>query len=197
MARRRPRHGPPGAAVAEPTRGVPRRPLASALALRVALFGLLWVVLTRQPAESWPYGIAVVGLALWLSLIVLPPPRRLQPFAPRGLVLVPLVLWEAVRSGWDVALRAFRPSRPLDPDFMEYRFRHPSGLVPVALGYLVNILPGTLVVDIEGDTMRIHVIDRQQANEARVARLERWLIWAFGGRRRGAARWLTFTWRSP
>ena len=190
MARWRPRHGPPEAAAEQPTtRAAPRRLLASALALRVTLFGFLWVVLTRQPAESWPYGIAVVGLALWLSLIVLPPPRRLQPFAPRGLVLVPLVLWEAVRSGWDVALRAFRRSRPVDPDFMEYRLRHPSGLVPVALGYLVNILPGTLVVDIEGDTMRIHVIDRRQANGARVARLERWLIWALAaddeGRRDG------------
>ena len=161
------------------------RKLGSALVLRLLLFGCLWIALTREPLESWPYGVVVVGLVLWLSLLILPP-RRQWPLTPHVLVLVPLVLWESVTGAVDVALRAFRPSRPLDPDVIDYPLQHPTGLVPVALGYLITILPGTLAVDIEGGTVRMHVVDRGQANQARVARLERWLIWAFAEEDEGA-----------
>ncbi|HLS14909.1 MAG TPA: Na+/H+ antiporter subunit E [Beutenbergiaceae bacterium] len=50
--------------------------IALALPVRLAVFSMLWWVLTEGEGSTWTYAIAVVPLAVLVSLVFLPPRRR-------------------------------------------------------------------------------------------------------------------------
>ncbi|WP_051340927.1 Na+/H+ antiporter subunit E [Azospirillum halopraeferens] len=163
-------------------RRVPRgrlvgRHTAPAVAVRIGLFALLWVVLTGRPADSWAYGLLAVALAVPASLVLVPP-RRTRLRVLRFAILLPMLAWVSIRGGVDVAWRAFTPRPAIDPGVLTYRLRSGRADVGVALGFAATMIPGSLVMDVQDDGLRIHVIDRTLPNEAMLARMEDWIAWA-------------------
>lgn len=148
-----------------------RRNTLQAVVLRAALFAMLWGLLSGTPLESWPYGLVTIGAALGLSFLILPVQQH-WPITPRLPLLLPVAMRESLVGGLDVARRALLPSRPINPEMLEYRFRHGPGLVSIMLGYLVTIFPGTMTVGQQSDRLLVHVIDRDAPNAAKIARLE-------------------------
>jgi len=147
----------------------------STVVSRVLLFSLLWWALTDGTAGSWWIGAPAVAGAVIISVILVP---------PLGLVwrevmgFVPFFLWHSLKGGADVARRAFHPRMPVAPELIEYPLRLPPGLSQVAMINITSLLPGTLSAEIEGQVLKVHVLDSRgdyldglNALEQRVGRL--------------------------
>lgn len=147
----------------------------STVVARALLFSLLWWALTEGTTGSWWIGVPAVACATIVSMVLLP---------PSGIILrevigfVPFFLWHSLKGGADVARRAFYPRMPIAPELIEYPLRLPPGLSQVALINITNLLPGTLSAGIEGQVLKVHVLDSRgdfltglKALEQRVGRM--------------------------
>jgi multicomponent Na+:H+ antiporter subunit E len=133
--------------------------------------GLLgfWVVWIGASPLDLACGIPTAALATALSLRLLPPgPARVRPLALARFALRFLALSGV--AGFDVARRAFDPRLPLRPGFASVRAgRIPPGPARECFVGLTSLLPGTLPVAGEGDTLLFHCLDVAQPLVAQVA----------------------------
>ena len=149
----------------------------SALALRGALFALLWWMLTEGRSDGWAVGLVFIVLALAVSLHVSPPMQyRLSTVGL--LAYVGFFVVQSVRGGLQVAGLALRPRLALAPALMEVPLRLPPGPAVVLLVGTLSLLPGTLSVRLDGATLSLHVLDGRlpiehevRLAEDRIARL--------------------------
>ena len=154
-----------------------RQRIARAVLWRGALFAVLWWVLAEGRADSWGVGGVSVILALAASLVLLPPAKG--RFSPLGLAaFVGFFLVQSVKGGIQVAAMALRPRLDLAPAMVDLPIALPPGPARVMLVNTLSLLPGTLSVRIEGDRLRLHVLDRRlpimeelRAAEAAIARI--------------------------
>lgn len=145
--------------------------------LRFVLFVLMWWVLTDGAMDSWPVGLPVVLIATLVSVMLMPP----LSWSLRGMFLfIPYFLWHSLRGGVDVARRAFHPQLPISPGLLDYRFRLPPGMSRVFMANTVSLLPGTLSVELDEDTLRVHVLDETGAINEELNMLENRLADIFG-----------------
>lgn len=146
-------------------------------ARRVAVFAVLWWILTEGAAGSWLIGAPVVLLAAWLS----PASWADTPLSLRGLArFLPFFAYQSVVGAADVATRALRPAMPLYPGVVRHRLRLPPGAPRVALANVVSMLAGTLSADLDGDELVIHALDARQDLHAMVIDLEPRIAAVFG-----------------
>lgn len=140
-----------------------------AVTVRAFIAGLGWWVLSEGRADYAGAGAVVVlvtvGTSLWLAPAragtVRQPRRPARPVARAG-ALVGLVAWYAVqilRGGIDVAGRLLRRRVAVAPVVVETRTRLPEGVTrPLAVA-MYNLMPGSLVRDIDGDQVSLHSLD--------------------------------------
>ena len=153
--------------------------IARAVLWRGALFASLWWVLAGGRADGWGVGGVSVILALAASLVLLPPAKG--RFSPLGLAaFVRFFLIQSVKGGIQVAAMALRPRLDLAPAMLDLPLALPPGLARILLANTLTLLPGTLSVRIEGDRLRLHVLDRRlpimeelRAAEAAITRIRR------------------------
>lgn len=144
---------------------------------RAVVFALIWWVLAEGRMVGWGVGGVSVLLAAAASLILSPP-------APGGVVwrCLPGFAWfflrGSFRGGLQVAWLAFRPTDRLAPALLALPLHLPPGPQQVLLVNTLNLLPGTLGVELEEETLHLHVLDTRQpiaeevrAVQARIARL--------------------------
>jgi multicomponent Na+:H+ antiporter subunit E len=143
--------------------------LVRAIVHRTVLFGGGWLALAGPAPEALATGLVVTIVAVWLSLQFLP-------------ARDPLVLWrlarhlprfvaESIRGGVDVAWRAFSPSMPLNPGWIELRSDLPEG-ARAALGGELSLMPGTLAAGSEDGKLIIHLLDIEAGFDDAIAREE-------------------------
>lgn len=129
---------------------------AGTLITRTLCATLLWWVLAG--GSAWAFGLPVVALAVGASM-ALQPTRRLHV---RPLALLRFLAFFALRSliaGFDVARRAFSPGPRIAPAIVNHRLRLPAGPTRVFLADTMSLLPGTLSAALDGDRLRLHVLD--------------------------------------
>lgn len=151
--------------------------MIAAILFRGLVFALIWWALAEGRADSWGVGGISVTLALAASLALSPPGRmRLSP--RELLVFIGFFVSQSARGGAQVALRAVRPRMDLMPALLDLPVSLPEGIGRVLLVNTLNLLPGSLSVRIEGDRLRLHVLDARlpiaeevRDIEARIARL--------------------------
>jgi len=139
-------------------------------------YAALWALFSE--GRGWLVGIPAVLLATWLSLRLGLQPWRLRWRALPG--FLGFFLWHMTIGGIDVARRALGSPRRVAPAWAGYRLASRVPRVRLLLSALVGLLPGTLASRIEGDVLRVHVLDATQAWEPTVAELERRLQRLFG-----------------
>ncbi|MEW1936715.1 Na+/H+ antiporter subunit E [Dietzia maris] len=149
---------------------------------------LLWWIIAGGDAAFWYYGLAAAALATAVSVRLLPPARpglrpragrRSRPWEIPGLIA--WFLWSALSGGIDVARRAFAPAMPIAPHVIRVPIgvRHPGGR-RLAL-WMVNLMPGSLVID-EGDEWAdLHVLSDDLDIEASWRELNRRISRIAGG----------------
>jgi multicomponent Na+:H+ antiporter subunit E len=128
----------------------------STIVSRALLFSIMWWALTDGAAGSWWIGAPAVVCAVIVSVALIP---------SSGIVwwevmgFVPFFLWHSLKGGADVAWRAFHPRMPIAPELIEYPLRLPPGLSQVTMINITSLLPGTLSAEIEGQVLKVHVLD--------------------------------------
>ena len=141
-------------------------------------YAAIWALFTR--GSGWTLGLPSVllaaGLSLWLGLR----PWRLSWRRLPGFVW--FFLSRMAFGAWDVAVRAILPGPSLQPVWVDYRMRCQSPRVRLLLSAMVGLLPGTLSSRIDGDCMRLHVLDERQPWHATVIDLEARLARLLDGR---------------
>lgn len=151
--------------------------MIAAILFRGLVFALIWWALAEGRADSWGVGAVSVALALAASLALSPPGR--MRLSPRGLLaFIGFFLIQSVRGGAQVAARAVRPRMDLAPALLDLPVSLPEGIGRVLLVNTLSLLPGSLSVRVEGDRLRLHVLDARlpiaeevRDVEARIARL--------------------------
>jgi multicomponent Na+:H+ antiporter subunit E len=144
---------------------------ARSIAVRAAGFAALWWVLAEGRLEDPWIAVVCLGIALAVSLRLLPPGT--WPFRPRGLIgFIPFFLLRSVQGGIDVAHRAFRPAMPLHPEIVTHRLRG-SPLQAILLAWIVSLLPGTASVRLDRNVLHVHVLDSKLPIRKNLRDLER------------------------
>ena len=152
---------------------------------RVIFFYIFWLILYGVRPAGLPVGVAAAIMATWASRRLLPPGRGiLRPIALVRLVLrFPL---QSIIAGVDVAWRALDPRMPLQPGFVVYQSRLPSGPMRNAFCTMTGLLPGTLPSGSnENGDLVIHCLDVSQPVIEQLAAEEAELQQVLGGARDG------------
>ncbi len=154
-------------------------PVAGAAATRAALFFAFWLAISGWKAADLPVGLAAVAAATWTSLTLLPPEGgRLRLGALMALAVS--FVRGSVASGYDVARRALRPELDLRPGFVTAPLRLPPGNARNAFSALASLMPGTLPVGMDEDSLLIHGLDVAQPIAEDLAREEALFMRALG-----------------
>lgn len=134
-----------------------------------AVMTLLWAVLTK--GTGWGFGVIAVVAATLAGLSFAPLPASLYSLSGLGRFLLYFVQ-ESLRGGIDVAWRALHPSLPLEPTWLKYPLSLPQGQARTLFISTVNLLPGTLSAELEGDDLLIHALIDDPGTLAELAQLE-------------------------
>ncbi|MES9990997.1 MAG: Na+/H+ antiporter subunit E [Candidatus Thiodiazotropha sp.] len=140
------------------------------------LIFLLWLMLTAslETAEVL-IGLAVAAVVTLASRPHLPvfaglrlTPGAILPFLSYlGIFLIALI-----RANFDMARRVLSPSLPLCPGVVEVRTQLKSSLGRLILANSITLTPGTLTVDIRGDSILVHWVDIPPGSDIESATLE-------------------------
>ena len=137
------------------------------------LFGL-WVLLTSLDMQELVTGVVLSGLVVifFARFVSYFEAVRLTPkavvFLPYYLVVFVI---EMIKSNVDVALRVLNPALPIHPGIVEIKTQLKSDLGKLVLANSITLTPGTLTVDVKGDSLFIHWIDVQAAETSEATRI--------------------------
>jgi multicomponent Na+:H+ antiporter subunit E len=139
-------------------------------------FGV-WLVLSGslRPADL-ALGAALAALIGWFADRLLwrdeaePLPLRSWPRVPVYLIYLAR---EIVIAALYVAERVFDPRLSIAPVLHTHRVRFDSDVARVAFANSITLTPGTLTVDIEGDTYTIHCLHESFSDSISSGELER------------------------
>lgn len=153
------------------------RRTARAVLQRGLLFALLWWVLAEGRGDQWGVGLAGVALAVTASLLLWPPGQ--SRLSPAGLLaFAAFFLIQSVKGGFQVARIALHPRLALAPALLQLPLTLPPGLARVVLVNTLNLLPGSVCLRIERDTLHLHTLNQHwpvaqevRAVESRIARM--------------------------
>jgi len=142
--------------------------LLRAIVLRWLGYLALWVALIGIDPLDLVVGEFAAAVATWGSLRLLSPGTH--PVRLAGLARLALrFLAQSVSAGIDVARRAFSPSLPLQPGFVQYRTGYPRGPARNAFASITSLLPGTLAVRDDEQGILYHCLDLNQPVAAELA----------------------------
>lgn len=149
----------------------------AAVLRRAPILAFLWWVLAEGRLEAWGLGAIAVAAATWASLHLLPPSRR--RLAIGGFLgFAGFFLWNSLRGGAQVAWMALRLRPGLRPALLELELALPAGTPRVLMLNTLGLMPGTLGVSLDGERLKLHVLDERlpvaaeaRALEAHIARL--------------------------
>jgi len=130
----------------------------------------LWIVLSEGSLSSLYLGVPFVLLAAAISVLRSPVYQRLNLMGALKFVIV--FLGRIVVAGVDVARRAFGPANAIRPGFVDFDLTLPHGAPRAFLAAIVSLVPGTLSVALEGDLLRMHVLDIRADTQSEIAALE-------------------------
>jgi multicomponent Na+:H+ antiporter subunit E len=147
--------------------GQNKRISAARLTARILGFGVLWSILSGF--EGWHIGVPAVLIASAALPIGTPADR----WSLAGLArLLPYFLWNSLRGGVDVAVRALHPGLPINPGILHYEMRLQSPAARVLMANTVTLLPGTLSADLKGNDLSVHVLNTSGPVRAMLVALE-------------------------
>jgi len=129
-----------------------------ALATRTVCLALLWWALSEGVWDHWQLPALTIAVAT-ISSFRLWPPGAWRWHAGELVRFLPYFLWQSLRGGLDVSLRALRPSLPVHPGLIEYPLRLTDPAARVFFAWVVSLLPGTATVGLTTDHAIIHALD--------------------------------------
>jgi multicomponent Na+:H+ antiporter subunit E len=162
-------------------RQISQRWTLGTVVVRFAVMTLLWIVLAEGEFRYWGLIVVAVSGGVLASLILVPS-IGLGWSIGGWLTFIPFFVGQSVMGGVDVALRAIALTPRLDPGYVQFEFRLTEEPARVFVANTMSLMPGTLSVSLEGNQLRMHVLDtgmpaterarEVEAHAARMFRLE-------------------------
>ena len=129
---------------------------------------------------GFAFSILAVAIALRMEIL----DRETYPL-PLNLSVLMFWAWlakEVVKANVDVARRILSPSLPISPKVFSLKASQRTNLGRVTFANSITLTPGTVSVDLQGDTIEIHALTREAAEtlqqgemDRRVTAMERFL----------------------
>lgn len=93
---------------------------------------------------------------------------------------IPIFLWECIKANLDVAYRVLHPKMPIKPGIVKVKTTLKTNIAKTFLANSITMTPGTLSVDIVGNSLYIHWIyvrdkDTEKATRIIVDKFEKHL----------------------
>jgi multicomponent Na+:H+ antiporter subunit E len=158
----------------------PRFPLKLlALAQRIAAYVALGWIVAEGDLSGWAVLLPILFAVATVDAVA----SNWRPWSFRPVAALRFTLFffvQSVRGGVDVALRAVHPRLPIAPDIVQFSTRLSAGPARVLLANTVSLLPGTLAVQLEGETMQVHVLDSRLPVERTLRALESHIAELYG-----------------
>jgi multicomponent Na+:H+ antiporter subunit E len=135
---------------------------------RLALMlALLWIVLTGGTVGSWLVGVVAIALGSWVFVVLNPPAFNAEGprYGFRWSALPPFLahfLGRSAAAGVDVARRTLARRLDLAPEIITLPTVLPAGAPRLLLAATLSLVPGSLSVELEGDSIVLHVLDRHR-----------------------------------
>ncbi|MGM0606441.1 MAG: monovalent cation/H+ antiporter subunit E [Halobacteriota archaeon] len=156
----------------------------------VGLFGLSFLFYQVLGGFGGSFDVvtgAITGLVVALTLSNISfyhePSLRTSPKRiARGLIYVPYLFWEIVKSNVVVARVILDPRLPIDPRLTKVRMIVGSGLPIVTLANSITLTPGTLTVRADDQELYVHSLLPWAREGLFEGGLERWVRFVFYGR---------------
>ena len=149
-----------------------------AVLIRGTGFAFLWWVLAEGRPDAWGLGLVAAVAGCVLSFRLLPPRHGGISFAGL-LAFAAFFLWHSARGGLQVATLALRPRPDLAPALLELPLSLAPGAPRVLMTAAIGLMPGTLGVCLEGDRLRLHVLDERLPAAAEAQALEKCIARVF------------------
>ena len=143
-----------------------------------ALFAILlvsWVLWSGiyKPLLLW-LGLFSCVLSVWLA-------QRMGFFRHamplRAILRLPAywwwLLWEIVRSSFEVGRVVLTPSLPISPTVVELTTSEKSNSGKVILGNSITLSPGTVTIDVHEDRLLVHCLTEHSALQLKDPELQR------------------------
>lgn len=90
----------------------------------------------------------------------------------RFVMYIPWLLYEIIISNFHVASLALRPKMPISPRIIRFKSKLESDISYVTLANSITLTPGTVTMDIEGDELVVHALDRKVAEDLDAGEME-------------------------
>jgi multicomponent Na+:H+ antiporter subunit E len=128
---------------------------------RIVLFALVWWIIVEGRLDAWPLAVVGIGAATAASLKLLPPGRA-PSLAFSGLLgFLCYFVGQSLLGGFQVARLALQVRPLLRPALIELPLTLPPGLPRLLFTATLGLMPGTLGVRLDKDSLLIHVLDAE------------------------------------
>jgi multicomponent Na+:H+ antiporter subunit E len=137
----------------------------------------LWLVLSgHYNAFMLALGAGSVALCVWLAQRMGVFDEEVHPAHFRLLPLVRYWVWlldQIVRSALDVARRVLDPSLPIDPVVITLPVAQSTEMGRTTYANSITLTPGTVCLDVDEDTLRVHALTGEGASALREGEMNR------------------------
>lgn len=101
-------------------------------------------------------------------------------FILRGLLYLPWLLMEIVKSNIDVTRRILAPDLPISPSIFRVKTSQRSDLGKVLYANSITLTPGTVSITVENDEIEVHALTREAAQSLENGEMDRRVSWVEG-----------------
>jgi len=134
------------------------------IAIRFCVFLALWLLLTKANLGALPFAMVLVPIATLVSLYLFKPNRTY--YATLNVLFIPQFLVyffkESILGGINTALLALNPKAVLQPTLIEMPVKLKNESSRVVFAQVVSLLPGTLSVNLENNTLLVHTLNQNK-----------------------------------
>jgi len=164
--------------------------LGYALGLFLALAGL-WISLSGHfETKLLAFGAGSILLAVFLAARLGTLDREGSPFGRlvQFLAYFPWLLWQIVLSNWAVAKAILKAEMQLSPALVKVNTRCRTDLAKATFANSITLTPGTVTVDIEGQSLLVHALFEAAAGPESFEEMDKRSQAAAEGQPKAAAR---------
>jgi multicomponent Na+:H+ antiporter subunit E len=167
----------------------PRTRAWRAILVRGIAYFVVWMIMAGGQLADVAPGIVVAVLATWVSLALLPLDPGFAEVRPLAVLRLALrFVWGSIVAGLDIARRAFSPSLPLKPGYLNYPVGLPPGTSRNLFTSVTSLMPGTLPAGTdESGRLIYHCLDVEQPVLQELGQEEARFVAALGAGAGGAA----------
>ena len=87
------------------------------------------------------------------------------------IVYIPVFFWAMIKANFDVAYRVIHPRMPIHPGVVLIKTDLKSDSGKLALANSITLTPGTLTMDVKGNSMLVHWINVKSTDTEEATRI--------------------------